>query len=47
MTLRALLAASALFDRPVRPEWAQRFLSTDGHHLVLAQDELGLLRPPA
>ena len=39
--VNALLAASGLFDRPVRPEWAQRFLSTDGHHLLLAQDELG------
>jgi ribosomal protein S18 acetylase RimI-like enzyme len=39
--VNALLAASDLFDHPVRPEWAQRFLSTDGHHLVLAQDAMG------
>jgi len=39
--VNALLAASGLFDQPVRPEWAQRFLSTDGHHLVLARDAMG------
>jgi GNAT superfamily N-acetyltransferase len=36
-----LLNASHLFDVPVRPQWAQRFLSSDGHHLVLAQDATG------
>lgn len=35
--VNTLLAASALFDHPVRPEWAQRFLSAPGHHLVLAE----------
>lgn len=31
-----LVAASALFDEPVREEWAERFLAESGHHLLLA-----------
>jgi ribosomal protein S18 acetylase RimI-like enzyme len=31
-----LVQASALFDEPVRPEWARLFLSRSGHHLCLA-----------
>ena len=31
-----LVAASALFDGPVREEWAGRFLEERGHHLLLA-----------
>ncbi|MDG4860009.1 GNAT family N-acetyltransferase [Streptomyces sp. T-3] len=31
-----LLAASPLFDGPVRPEWARAFLDAPGHHLFLA-----------
>jgi ribosomal protein S18 acetylase RimI-like enzyme len=29
-------AASALFDEPVRPAWARRFIEDAGHHLCLA-----------
>jgi ribosomal protein S18 acetylase RimI-like enzyme len=32
----ALLAATDLFDEPVRAEWATRFLTQPGHHLCLA-----------
>jgi len=39
--VNTLLAASALFDHPVRPEWAQHFLSASGHHLVLAENVAG------
>lgn len=31
-----LLAAAHLFDEPPRPEWAERFLTTAGHHLLMA-----------
>lgn len=34
-----LTAAEHLFDNPVRPEWAQRFLDTEGHHLYLAYED--------
>ncbi|WP_151484649.1 GNAT family N-acetyltransferase [Streptomyces albicerus] len=34
-----LAAAEYLFDHPVRPEWARRFLDTQGHHLFLAYEE--------
>ncbi|MGW6215497.1 GNAT family N-acetyltransferase [Streptomyces sp. NPDC055109] len=33
-----LTAAEYLFDNPVRPEWARRFLETQGHHLFLAYE---------
>ncbi|MFG1671333.1 GNAT family N-acetyltransferase [Streptomyces sp. Y7] len=29
-------AAEHLFDHPVRPAWAERFLGTTGHHLLVA-----------
>ena len=29
-------AASHLFDAPARPEWTDRFLAAEGHHLLLA-----------
>lgn len=35
-TAQELVAASHLFDHPVKPEWAQRFLDRQGHHLLLA-----------
>ncbi|MEU6280011.1 GNAT family N-acetyltransferase [Streptomyces sp. NPDC047028] len=35
-TVAELVAAGHLFDHPVRPEWAERFLTTAGHHLFLA-----------
>lgn len=31
-----VLAASDLFDHPVRPDWAARFLDSAGHHLLVA-----------
>jgi ribosomal protein S18 acetylase RimI-like enzyme len=31
--------AEHLFDNSVRPEWTERFLTTDGHHLLLAYAE--------
>jgi [ribosomal protein S18]-alanine N-acetyltransferase len=31
-----VLAATPLFDNPAKPEWAQRFLTEPGHHLLLA-----------
>ncbi|MEU0779968.1 GNAT family N-acetyltransferase [Streptomyces sp. NPDC006173] len=34
-----LTAAEYLFDNPVRPEWARRFLETQGHHLYLAYED--------
>jgi len=38
-TVDELTAAEYLFDHPVRPEWAQRFLDTQGHHLYLAYED--------
>ena len=35
-TVTELAAAESLFDHPVRPEWAERFLAAAGHHLFLA-----------
>ncbi|MFF0849661.1 N-acetyltransferase family protein [Streptomyces sp. NPDC003388] len=40
-TVAQLVAAGHLFDRPVRAEWAERFLATAGHHLFLAHAEDG------
>ncbi|MFJ6831952.1 GNAT family N-acetyltransferase [Streptomyces sp. NPDC091209] len=37
-TVGELTAAEYLFDHPVRPEWARRFLDTQGHHLYLAYE---------
>lgn len=37
-TVGELTAAEYLFDHPVRPEWARRFLETQGHHLYLAYE---------
>ncbi|GAB3116544.1 GNAT family N-acetyltransferase [Streptomyces calidiresistens] len=34
-----VMAAAHLFDGPVRPEWAQRFLNEPTHHLLLADRE--------
>ncbi|MGW7255748.1 GNAT family N-acetyltransferase [Streptomyces sp. NPDC054834] len=31
-------AAEHLFDHAVRPEWAERFLTSAGHHLLLAYE---------
>lgn len=31
-----LVAASALFDHPVTPGWATRFLTSEGHHILVA-----------
>jgi [ribosomal protein S18]-alanine N-acetyltransferase len=31
-----VVAASHLFDHAAKPEWAQRFLTSPGHHLLLA-----------
>ncbi|MFD6497284.1 GNAT family N-acetyltransferase [Streptomyces sp. NPDC059944] len=38
-TVGELTAAEYLFDNPVRPEWARRFLETQGHHLYLAYED--------
>lgn len=38
-TVAEVAAAGHLFDGPVRTEWAERFLASDGHHLFLAYDE--------
>ncbi|MEU2926101.1 GNAT family N-acetyltransferase [Streptomyces sp. NPDC007251] len=38
-TVADVTAAEHLFDHPVRPEWAERFLTTAGHHLLLAYEE--------
>jgi ribosomal protein S18 acetylase RimI-like enzyme len=35
-TVGELVAASHLFDHAAKPEWAQRFLDSPGHHLLLA-----------
>jgi ribosomal protein S18 acetylase RimI-like enzyme len=35
-TVEELVAAEHLFDHAVKPEWAQRFLDRQGHHLFLA-----------
>ncbi|MCX4974364.1 GNAT family N-acetyltransferase [Streptomyces sp. NBC_00620] len=40
-TVAELTAAQDLFDQPVRPEWAQRFLAAQGHHLFLAYEDEG------
>ncbi|MER5397522.1 GNAT family N-acetyltransferase [Streptomyces sp. NPDC002599] len=37
-TALELTAAEYLFDSPVRPEWARRFLEAQGHHLFLAYE---------
>ncbi|MFI0962247.1 GNAT family N-acetyltransferase [Streptomyces sp. NPDC021080] len=37
-TALELTAAEYLFDAPVRPEWARRFLRAQGHHLFLAYE---------
>ncbi|MER5385840.1 GNAT family N-acetyltransferase [Streptomyces sp. NPDC006465] len=37
-SVEELTAAEYLFDHPVRPEWARRFLDTRGHHLYLAYE---------
>ncbi|WP_408055477.1 GNAT family N-acetyltransferase [Streptomyces radicis] len=31
-------AAAELFDAPPKPEWADRFLTAPGHHLLVAHD---------
>ncbi|MFE5815706.1 GNAT family N-acetyltransferase [Streptomyces sp. NPDC056479] len=35
-TLAEVAAAEHLFDHPVRTEWAERFLGSGGHHLLVA-----------
>ncbi|MGW1808544.1 GNAT family N-acetyltransferase [Streptomyces sp. NPDC002078] len=35
-TVAEVVAAEHLFDNPARPEWAERFLTAAGHHLLLA-----------
>ncbi|MEU0253034.1 GNAT family N-acetyltransferase [Streptomyces sp. NPDC006184] len=37
-TVAEVAAAAHLFDHPVRTEWAERFLTTAGHHLLLAYE---------
>lgn len=38
---RLLLAGSELFDVPPRKEWIRRFLSSEGHHLLVAVEDDG------
>ncbi|MGW7820181.1 GNAT family N-acetyltransferase [Streptomyces puniciscabiei] len=38
-TVTEVVTAGHLFDHPARPEWAERFLATAGHHLLLAYEE--------
>ncbi|MGP4045629.1 GNAT family N-acetyltransferase [Streptomyces sp. 2A115] len=40
-TADELAAAEYLFDHPIRPEWARRFLAAQGHHLFLAYEYEG------
>ncbi|EST25194.1 GNAT family N-acetyltransferase [Streptomyces roseochromogenus] len=40
-TVAEVVAAEHLFDNPARPEWAERFLTTAGHHLLLAYADGG------
>jgi ribosomal-protein-alanine N-acetyltransferase len=35
-TVEDVIAAEALFDGPARPDWAARFLTGTGHHLLVA-----------
>jgi len=35
-TVADVIAAQDLFDGPARPDWAQRFLTEPGHHLLVA-----------
>jgi ribosomal protein S18 acetylase RimI-like enzyme len=34
-------AGAALFDAPPSPAWTERFLQSEGHHLLMAVDEVG------
>jgi ribosomal protein S18 acetylase RimI-like enzyme len=36
-----LLAGAELFDAPPRQAWAEKFLSSDGHHLLVALEDSG------
>jgi ribosomal protein S18 acetylase RimI-like enzyme len=36
---RLLRAGTELFDAPPTQEWAERFLSSEGHHLLLAVED--------
>jgi ribosomal protein S18 acetylase RimI-like enzyme len=36
---RLLLAGADLFDAPPTQEWATKFLSSEGHHLLVAVDD--------
>ncbi|WP_128378795.1 GNAT family N-acetyltransferase [Streptomyces cavernae] len=40
-TVIELTNAEHLFDEPVRPEWARKFLDAQGHHLFLAYEDGG------
>ncbi|MQY32370.1 hypothetical protein SRB17_03180 [Streptomyces sp. RB17] len=40
-TVAEVVAADHLFDHPARAEWAERFLTTAGHHLLLAYADGG------
>lgn len=31
-----LLTANDLFDHPIRPDWASKFLDSEGHHILIA-----------
>ncbi len=37
--VEAAMGASHLYDEPARREWAERFLTREGHHLFIAYDE--------
>ncbi|MFF3907163.1 GNAT family N-acetyltransferase [Streptomyces sp. NPDC001848] len=38
-TVAEVAAAECLFDHPVRSEWAERFVTAAGHHLLLAYED--------
>ncbi|WP_062210560.1 N-acetyltransferase [Streptomyces sp. NBRC 109706] len=38
-TVAEVLSAGPLYDEPARADWAERFLASSGHHLLLAYAE--------
>jgi ribosomal protein S18 acetylase RimI-like enzyme len=38
-----VLSAADLFDAPPAPAWTERFLTSDGHHLLVARNGEGVI----
>jgi hypothetical protein len=38
---QVLLAGAELFDAPPTEAWAEKFLSSEGHHLLVAVEDAG------